>query len=95
MRGGPRAAVTVAVLALRLRGAVEAGRPGTMRASRSRAAAEHPSRRTAHPLERAGHASLYRPAGMGELLRRTGVRKALAQFRTELTETGMLRTFVS
>ncbi|MFF7370451.1 hypothetical protein [Streptomyces tricolor] len=32
LRGGDRAAVTVAVLALHLRGAVEAGRPGTAHA---------------------------------------------------------------
>ncbi|MFJ8003953.1 TIGR04222 domain-containing membrane protein [Streptomyces fagopyri] len=93
VRGGPRAAVTVAVLALRLRGAVEAGRPGTMRTSQAPAPTEHPPARSAHPLERAVHASLYRPAGMGELLRRTRVRQALAQLRTELTGAGTLRTF--
>ncbi|MEU1528833.1 TIGR04222 domain-containing membrane protein [Streptomyces fagopyri] len=93
VRGGPRAAVTVAVLALRLRGVVEAGRPGTMRTSRAPAPTEHPPERSAHPLERAVHASLYRPAGMGELLRRTRVREALAQLRTELTGAGTLRTF--
>lgn len=93
VRGGPRAAVTVAVLALRLRGAVVAGRPGTMRTSRAPALAEHPLERAVHPLERAVHTSLYRPAGMGELLRRTGVRQALAQVRTELTEAGTFRTF--
>ncbi|MFG2474729.1 TIGR04222 domain-containing membrane protein [Streptomyces fagopyri] len=93
VRGGPRAAVTVAVLALRLRGAAEAGRPGAMRTSRAPALTVHPPKRSAHPLERAVHASLYRPAGMGELLRRTRVRQALAQLRTELTEAGTLRTF--
>ncbi|MFD8419536.1 TIGR04222 domain-containing membrane protein [Streptomyces sp. NPDC059466] len=93
VRGGPRAAVTVAVLALRLRGVVEAGRPGTMRTSRAPAHADHPADRAAHPLERAVHASLYRPAGMGELLRRTRVRQALAQVRAELTEAGTFRTF--
>lgn len=93
VRGGPRAAVTVAVLALRLRGAVEANRPGTMRTSQAPAPTEHPPERSVHPLERAVHASLYRPAGMGELLRRTRVREALAQLRTELTGAGTLRTF--
>ncbi|MFD3735764.1 TIGR04222 domain-containing membrane protein [Streptomyces sp. NPDC058632] len=34
LRGGPRAAVTVAVVALYLRGGLEAGPPGTVRASR-------------------------------------------------------------
>ncbi|MDX3575202.1 TIGR04222 domain-containing membrane protein, partial [Streptomyces sp. ID05-47C] len=33
LRGGPRAAVTVAVVALHLRGDVEAGRPGRLRTS--------------------------------------------------------------
>ncbi|MFE3262795.1 TIGR04222 domain-containing membrane protein [Streptomyces sp. NPDC059215] len=93
VRGGPRAAVTVAVLALRLRGAVEAGRPGTVRTSRVTPSREHPSARTAHPLERAVRASLYRPAGMGELLRRTAVRKALAELRSELTRARTFRTF--
>ncbi|QFZ78664.1 TIGR04222 domain-containing membrane protein [Streptomyces fagopyri] len=93
VRVGPRAAVTVAVLALRLRGAVEAGRPGTMRTSRAPAPTGHPPERSAHPLERAVHASLYRPAGMVELLRRTRVRQSLAQLRTELSEAGTLRTF--
>ncbi|MEU0032666.1 TIGR04222 domain-containing membrane protein [Streptomyces sp. NPDC006333] len=93
VRGGPRGAVTVAVLALRLRGAVEAGRPGTMRTSRAIALAENPLERVAHPLERAVHGSLYRPAGLGELLRRTSVRQALARLRTELTEAGTFRKF--
>ncbi|KQX63406.1 hypothetical protein [Streptomyces sp. Root1310] len=35
LRGGPRAAVTVAALALQLRGLVEAGRPGRIRATRA------------------------------------------------------------
>lgn len=35
LRGGPLAARTVAVLALRLRGAVEAGRGATMRTARA------------------------------------------------------------
>ncbi|MET8218340.1 TIGR04222 domain-containing membrane protein [Streptomyces hirsutus] len=44
LRGGPRAAVTVAVVALHLRGVLEAGPPGTVRASRPTEAgdAEHP-----------------------------------------------------
>ncbi|MFE6822600.1 TIGR04222 domain-containing membrane protein [Streptomyces sp. NPDC057690] len=35
LRGGPRAAVTVAALALQLRGLVDAGRPGRIRATRA------------------------------------------------------------
>lgn len=39
LRGGPRAAVTVAALALQLRGLVDAGRPGRIRATRAPGAA--------------------------------------------------------
>ncbi|MFE9922564.1 TIGR04222 domain-containing membrane protein [Streptomyces sp. NPDC005774] len=44
LRDGPRAAVTVAVVALHLRGILEAGPPGTLRASRptENSDAEHP-----------------------------------------------------
>ncbi|WP_432054948.1 TIGR04222 domain-containing membrane protein [Streptomyces sp. bgisy022] len=42
LRGGPRAAVTVAVVALHLRGAVEAGAPGTFHAVRGEAARDLP-----------------------------------------------------
>ncbi|MFF4354875.1 TIGR04222 domain-containing membrane protein [Streptomyces sp. NPDC001530] len=74
LRGGPRAAVTVAVLAPHLRGAADAGRPGTMRTSGASAGA-------GLPLEKAVHASLYRPAGMRELLERPRVRRTLAELR--------------
>jgi len=87
LRGGPRAAVTVAVLALHLRGAVEAGRRGTMRTAGATGAPPPP------PLTKAVHAALYRPAGMRQLLDRQGVRKALGALRDELTATGLLRTF--
>lgn len=84
LRGGSRAAVTVAVLALHLRGAVGAGRPGTMRASGASAGA-------GLPLEKAVHASLYRPAGIRELLERPRVRRTLAELRTEAAAAGLLR----
>ncbi|MFE9771919.1 TIGR04222 domain-containing membrane protein [Streptomyces sp. NPDC005931] len=51
LRGGPRAAVTVAVVALQLRGAVEAGAPGTVRAVPMDAVQEE---RTLPPLPPAG-----------------------------------------
>ncbi|MFI6494151.1 TIGR04222 domain-containing membrane protein [Streptomyces sp. NPDC050564] len=86
LRGGARAAVTVAVLALHLRGAAGAGRPGTMRASGASAGA-------GLPLEKAVHASLYRPAGMRELLERPRVRRTLAELRTEAAAAGLLRRF--
>ncbi|MCZ0986113.1 hypothetical protein O1M54_11385 [Streptomyces diastatochromogenes] len=51
LRGGDRAAVTVAVLGLHLRGAVESGRPGTLRRTGTRDAVpfRHPWRRRYAP----------------------------------------------
>ncbi|MFE7170438.1 TIGR04222 domain-containing membrane protein [Streptomyces sp. NPDC057616] len=87
IRGGRRAAVTVAVLELHLRGVVRAGRPGTMRTS-------GPATGTAlGPLAKAVHAALHRPAGMGQLLERQGVRTALAEARSALAAAGLLRVF--
>ncbi|MGW4731191.1 TIGR04222 domain-containing membrane protein [Streptomyces shenzhenensis] len=87
IRGGRRAAVTVAVLELHLRGAVGAGRAGTMQA------AGPADGRIRAPLTRAVHASLYRPAGLRQLLDRQGVRTALAELGRELTAAGLLRGF--
>ncbi|MER5214285.1 TIGR04222 domain-containing membrane protein [Streptomyces sp. NPDC002838] len=94
LRGGPRAAVTVAVVALHLRGAVEAGRPGTLRktGAASAAAGDAPPHR--HPLEKAVRVGLYRPAGIRELLSRAVVRRALARMRAELAAAGLLRSLV-
>ncbi|MGW1891495.1 TIGR04222 domain-containing membrane protein [Streptomyces sp. NPDC002004] len=85
LRGGPRAAVTVAVLALRLRGSVLPGRPGTMRTSGAATGSEH-------PLEKAVHAALYRPTGLRNLVDRPRVREALTALRTDLVAAGLLRT---
>ncbi|MGW2779753.1 TIGR04222 domain-containing membrane protein [Streptomyces populi] len=88
LRGGPRAAVKVAVLALHLRGAVAAGRPGTVRVSGPAAG------RSAEPgiaLERAVYGSLYNPAGIRELTERPRVRRALAELRGEAVAAGLLR----
>lgn len=87
IRGGRRAAVTVAVLDLHLRGAVRAGRPGTMRTSGPAVRAALP------PLTGAVHAALHRPAGMGQLLQRRTVREALAGTRDTLASAGLLRAF--
>ncbi|MFH9663139.1 TIGR04222 domain-containing membrane protein [Streptomyces sp. NPDC017248] len=87
LRGGDRAAVTVAVLALHLRGAVEAGRPGTLRKTATGGAAP-----LGHPLEKAVRTGLYRPAGPGELPGRAVVRRALVRMRAELAVRGLLRT---
>ncbi|WP_371668396.1 TIGR04222 domain-containing membrane protein [Streptomyces sp. NBC_00289] len=89
LRGGPRAAVTVAVLALHLRGAVETGRPGTLRKA-NRPDGGPPDYR--HPLEKAVRVGLYRPAGPRELLSRSVVRQALARMRREATAAGLLRS---
>ncbi|MEU3412544.1 TIGR04222 domain-containing membrane protein [Streptomyces sp. NPDC006658] len=86
LRGGDRAAVTVAVLALHLRGGVEAGRPGTLRKTTTGGAAPH-----RHPLEKAVRTGLYRPAGPSELPGRAVVRRALVRLRAELTAEGLLR----
>ncbi|MFE2100038.1 TIGR04222 domain-containing membrane protein [Streptomyces sp. NPDC059468] len=85
LRGGARAAVTVAVLDLHLRGAVKAGRAGTMRASGPVPAAALTA------LAKAVHAGLYRPAGMRQLLDRRPVRAALGELRAELVAAGLLR----
>ncbi|MFG2606053.1 TIGR04222 domain-containing membrane protein [Streptomyces sp. NPDC048514] len=85
LRGGARAAVTVAVLGLHLRGAVEAGRPGTVRTC-------GPARAPVSPLAAAVHATLYRPAGVRQLPERRRVREALGELRAELATAGLLRT---
>ncbi|MEW2256480.1 TIGR04222 domain-containing membrane protein [Streptomyces sp. NPDC047869] len=86
LRGGDRAAVTVAVLALHLRGAVDAGRPGTLRRTGTGDAGAF-----RHPLEKAVRTGLYRPAGPRELPGRAVVRRALARMRAELVAAGLLR----
>ncbi|MFF5156784.1 TIGR04222 domain-containing membrane protein [Streptomyces sp. NPDC000348] len=106
LAGGPRAAVTVAVVALHLRGAVEAGAPGTVRAVDGEAGRALPPLPTperfleqeegvpagmrAPYLESAVYHCLEEPSDMGELLRHPDVRWALAELRVGLAETGML-----
>ncbi|MFJ4465919.1 TIGR04222 domain-containing membrane protein [Streptomyces sp. NPDC089424] len=85
LRGGPRGAVTVAVLGLHLRGLVEAGRPGTLRRAAAFPAPDH-------PLEKAVRVGLYRPAGISELPTRAAVRLALARMREDLVADGLLRS---
>ncbi|MFH0175994.1 TIGR04222 domain-containing membrane protein [Streptomyces cacaoi] len=102
LRGGPRAAVTVAVLALQLRGLVDAGRPGRIRATGAIGASGAP------PAEDAGDgrpaldalpalpkvvcAALQRPASIAELEARPDVREALSGLRAGLVAAGMLRS---
>ncbi|GGW63741.1 hypothetical protein GCM10010503_46050 [Streptomyces lucensis JCM 4490] len=87
LRGGDRAAVTVAVLGLHLSGAVGAGRPGVLR--RTGTGTAGPFR---HPLEKAVRTGLYRPAGPRELPGRAVVQRALARMRAELRAAGLLRS---
>ncbi|GGL81722.1 hypothetical protein GCM10010129_26810 [Streptomyces fumigatiscleroticus] len=93
VRGGPRAAVTVAVVALYLRGAVGAGRTGTLRRIAA-PPAEGDAPPFRHPLEKAVRVGLYRPAGIRELLERAVVRRALTRMRKELETAGRLRRLV-
>ncbi|MFH9083998.1 MULTISPECIES: TIGR04222 domain-containing membrane protein [unclassified Streptomyces] len=86
LRGGDRAALTVAVLGMHLRGAVEAGRPGTLRKTATGDAGTF-----RYPLEKAVRTALYRPAGPRELPGRAVVRRALARMRAELAAEGLLR----
>ncbi|MGA5898684.1 TIGR04222 domain-containing membrane protein [Streptomyces venetus] len=85
---GPRAAVTVAVVDLYLRGLAEADRPGTVRAGVADAVS---ARRPASPLAQAVHARLHEPAGLRTLVKDPEVRLAVALMRVPLAEAGLLR----
>ncbi|CAM5344051.1 TIGR04222 domain-containing membrane protein [Streptomyces pilosus] len=104
LAGGPRAAVTVAVVALHLRGAVEAGAPGTVRAVDGEAGRALPplpapgsepgaltgAMRAAY-LESAVYHRLAEPSAIRELVRDLDIRWAVAELRVGLAEAGMLR----
>jgi hypothetical protein len=100
LRGGPPAAVTVAVVALHLRGAVGAGLPGTIRRTSTDTDAADTERppRPLPPLERAvldcldERDELDEPAGLREIAAHPSVRLAVAGLRTGLTAAGLLRT---
>ncbi|MGC9380048.1 TIGR04222 domain-containing membrane protein [Streptomyces sp. MH13] len=88
LRGGPRAAVTVAVVDLYLRGALDAGPPGTVRALASEpgaAAVPLP------PLAEAVRECLHEPLPIRRLTRHPDVRLAVALMRIPLAEAGLLR----
>ncbi|MFE6591701.1 TIGR04222 domain-containing membrane protein [Streptomyces sp. NPDC057781] len=88
LRGGPRAAVTVAVVDLYLRGALDAGPPGTVRAlSSGPGAAAVPL----PPLAVAVWGSLHEPLAPRRLTRHPDVRLAVALMRIPLAEAGLLR----
>ncbi|MGK5692180.1 TIGR04222 domain-containing membrane protein [Streptomyces sp. URMC 128] len=85
---GPRAAVTVAVVDLYLRGLVVADRPGTVRAGVADAVS---AQRPPSPLAQEVHACLHEPAGLRMLVKDPGIRLAVALMRIPLAEAGLLR----
>ncbi|GGX94280.1 hypothetical protein GCM10010358_55180 [Streptomyces minutiscleroticus] len=85
VRGGARAAVQTAALALHLRGAVKSARPGTLRATGA------PVDPRAHPFERAVHGALHRTSSVRELLRRPGVLRAVGELRDDAVAAGLVR----
>ncbi len=88
LRGGPRAAVTVAVVDLYLRGAVEPGPAGTVRAGPT----EPGTGVTPLPnLAEAVRWCLEEPCAPRKLARDPEVRLAVALMRVPLAEAGLLR----
>ncbi|MEU3930833.1 TIGR04222 domain-containing membrane protein [Streptomyces sp. NPDC029044] len=85
---GPRAAVTVAVVDLYLRGLAEADLPGTVRAG---AVDDVPAQQPPSPLAVAVHARLRGPAAPKGLVKDPDIRLAVALMRIPLAEAGLLR----
>lgn len=85
LRGGRRASVTVALVALELRGAVAAGHQGTVRVAGQ-------LNGSSEPLQVAVHKSLHRPVGVRILASRARVGRALDELRDRLAGAGLLRT---
>ncbi|MET8892804.1 TIGR04222 domain-containing membrane protein [Streptomyces albogriseolus] len=106
LAGGPRAAVTVAVVALHLRGAVEPGAPGTVTAVDNEAGRALPELPTPEEvlaleddipadlrvpyLESAVYQRLYEPCDIRELGRDPEVRWAVATLKIGLADGGMV-----
>ncbi|MEU0371150.1 TIGR04222 domain-containing membrane protein [Streptomyces sp. NPDC006283] len=84
LRGGHRAAVTVALVALQQRGVVTNGRKGTVRTDGWATAIRD-------PLQLAVHVSLRRPLGLRPLVAVPRVRRALDALRVRSAEAGLLR----
>ncbi|MZF88480.1 TIGR04222 domain-containing membrane protein [Streptomyces sp. SID5643] len=85
---GPRAAVTVAVVELHLRGLVDADLPGTIRAG---AVDDVPAHRPLSPLAAAVRARLRAPAAPKSLAKDPDIRLAVSLMRIPLAEAGLLR----
>ncbi|MEU4277177.1 TIGR04222 domain-containing membrane protein [Streptomyces tanashiensis] len=84
LRGGRRAAVTVALVALHQRGAVAAGRKHTIRANGGPG-------RTRDPVQLGVHAALHRALALRALALRPEARRAVDTLRGELRGAGLLR----
>lgn len=84
LRGGRRAVVVVALVALHQRGAVAAGRRGTIRANGGPG-------RTRDPIQLGVHSSLRRALGLRVLASQPRARRAVDALRTELARSGLLR----
>ncbi|WP_051845163.1 TIGR04222 domain-containing membrane protein [Streptomyces globisporus] len=84
LRGGRRAAVTVALVALHQRGAVAAGRKHTIRANGGPG-------RTRDPVQLGVHRALHRALALGVLTQRPEARRAVDALRGELCGAGLLR----
>ncbi|MGW0774051.1 TIGR04222 domain-containing membrane protein [Streptomyces sp. NPDC002835] len=85
LRGGPQAAVTVALVALQQRGVVTDGRQGTVRTDGWATAIRE-------PLQLAVHTSLRRPAAPRTLTAVPRVRRALAALHDRCARSGLLRS---
>ncbi|MEU9861433.1 TIGR04222 domain-containing membrane protein [Streptomyces sp. NPDC047971] len=86
LRGGPRAAVVVALVALHQRGAVAAGRKGTIRANGGPG-------RTRDPVQLGVHSSLRRALGIRVLASQPRARRAVDALSAELGRAGLLRPY--
>ncbi|MFF8836980.1 TIGR04222 domain-containing membrane protein [Streptomyces sp. NPDC015130] len=84
LRGGRRAAVTVALVALHQRGAVAAGRKRTIRANGGPG-------RTRDPIQLGVHGSLHRALALRALALRPEARRAVDALGGELGRAGLLR----
>ncbi|MEU4094341.1 TIGR04222 domain-containing membrane protein [Streptomyces sp. NPDC026673] len=84
LRDGRRGAVVVALVALHLRGTVDAGPRGTARIS-------GPARDLSQPLQRAVYEALYRPSGVNTVAASRPVRRPLDALRGRLAGAGLIR----
>ncbi|WP_431968508.1 TIGR04222 domain-containing membrane protein [Actinacidiphila sp. bgisy160] len=84
LRDGRRGAVVVALVALHLRGTVDAGAHRTARIS-------GPLQGLSHPLQLAVYEALYRPTGVNTVAVSRRVRRETDVLRERLTDAGLIR----